>query len=65
MTMLYAMYQARSDMLEPLRIFSQFVSDSLEAQESAVTNNLMVRQVIAACDLFAKTKLTYQSPPLQ
>ena len=61
--MLYALYQARSDMLEPLRIFSQFISNTLEAQESAVTDNLMVRQVIAACDLFAKTKLTYQSPP--
>ena len=61
--MLYAMYQARSDLLEPLRSFSQFVSQSLESQESAVTNNLMVRNVIAACDLFAKTKLSYQSPP--
>jgi poly(3-hydroxybutyrate) depolymerase len=61
--MLYAMYQARSDMLEPLRSFSQFVSQSLESQESAVTDNLMVRNVIAACDLFAKTKLSYESPP--
>jgi len=61
--MLYAMYQARSDLLEPLRSFSQFVSQSLESQESAVTDNLMVRNVIAACDLFAKTKLSYESPP--
>ena len=61
--MLYAMYQARSDMLEPLRSFSQFVSQSLESQESAVTDNLMVRNVIAACDLFVKAKLSYESPP--
>ena len=61
--MLYAMYQARSDLLEPLRSFSHFIGQTLEAQDSAVTDNLMVRHIIATCELFSKTKLTYQSPP--
>jgi poly(3-hydroxybutyrate) depolymerase len=61
--MLYAMYQARVDMLEPLRVISDFVGNTLEMQGGAISDHLMVRQMIAACELFSKTKLTYQSPP--
>ena len=57
--MLYQAYQLQSDLMSPLRLMAQHLGSSLWLQK---TERSALRKVAAACDVFARLRLTHTRP---
>jgi polyhydroxyalkanoate depolymerase len=60
--MIYQSYQARSDALRPLRASAALAAASMRGSLGAWASVLPVANVIAACELFAQTRVTHTRP---
>jgi poly(3-hydroxybutyrate) depolymerase len=59
--MLYQAYQAHADFMVPVRAFASLAASRIGP---SFTENLgFVRNIMAACELIARTKLTHHRPP--
>lgn len=57
--MLYQAYQLQSDLLSPLRLMAQHFGSALWLRD---TERSILRQIAAACDVFARLRLTHARP---
>lgn len=58
--MLYQAYQLQTDLLSPLRLFTQWLSSALWFDQTEGTG---VRRVAAASDVLSRLRLTHSRPP--
>ncbi|MBX3610932.1 MAG: polyhydroxyalkanoate depolymerase [Hydrogenophaga sp.] len=58
--MLYQAYQTQSDLLSPWRLAAQTLASVLWVPR---TDRTWLRQIAAACDVFARLRLTHSRPP--
>ncbi|HYT98531.1 MAG TPA: polyhydroxyalkanoate depolymerase, partial [Casimicrobiaceae bacterium] len=63
--MLYHAYQAHEDALHPLRLLAKSALPALNLAVDAPTGDLGIRELAAACEVFAVAALTHQRPPLR
>ena len=60
--MLYDAYQARQDLLSPLRIFADITASALREPMGGPWANLLARQVGGAAELISRLRLTHEHP---
>jgi polyhydroxyalkanoate depolymerase len=60
--MIYQSYQARSDALRPLRASAAFAAASMRGPWGAWASLLPAANAVAACELFAQTRVTHARP---
>jgi poly(3-hydroxybutyrate) depolymerase len=58
--MLYQAYQLQSDLLSPMRLTAQCLSQSLWTEK---TERSLLRKMSAACDVLSRLRLTHSRPP--
>ncbi|QCB44925.1 polyhydroxyalkanoate depolymerase [Hydrogenophaga sp. PAMC20947] len=58
--MLYQAYQLQSDLMSPMRLTAQHLSQSLWMEK---TERSVLRKVTAACDVLSRLRLTHSRPP--
>jgi len=60
--MLYQLYQARQDVLAPLRITADLAGAVLQEPQAGPFGNFVVRGIAAAAEMICHTRLTHQRP---
>ncbi|HEY3181045.1 MAG TPA: polyhydroxyalkanoate depolymerase [Casimicrobiaceae bacterium] len=63
--MLYQAYQAHEDALQPFRFLAKSALPALNLAVDAPTGELGIRELAAACEVFAVAALTHQRPPFR
>jgi poly(3-hydroxybutyrate) depolymerase len=58
--MLYQAYQLQSDLMSPMRLTAQCLSQSLWTEK---TERSLLRKMSAACDVLSRLRLTHSRPP--
>ena len=58
--MLYQAYQAHADLMVPVRALASLAASRIAPP---FTENLGIRNIMAACELIARAKLTHHRPP--
>jgi poly(3-hydroxybutyrate) depolymerase len=61
--MLYRAYQMQSDLFEPMRLWANAARSWLDVLPSPVAGSRPLRELSAAFELFAKTRVTHHRPP--
>ena len=61
--MLYQLYQARQDLLAPLRITADLAGALLQEPQAGPCGNFLVRSMAAGAEMMCRTRLTHQRPP--
>ena len=61
--MLYQLYQARQDLLAPLRITADLAGALLQEPQAGPLGNFIVRSMAAGAEMICRTRLTHERPP--
>jgi poly(3-hydroxybutyrate) depolymerase len=61
--MLYQLYQARQDLLAPLRITADLAGAFLQEPQAGPCGNFVVRSMAAGAEMLCRTRLTHDRPP--
>src|SRR5277367_6401145 len=61
--MLYQLYQARQDLLAPLRITADLAGAMLQEPQAGPCGNFVARTIAAAAEMACRTRLTHDRPP--
>src|ERR1700678_1196005 len=61
--MFYQLYQARQDLLAPLRITADMAGALLQEPHAGPLGNFVVRSMAAAAEMACRTRLTHERPP--
>jgi len=61
--MLYQAYQAHADVMGPLRLMAQSTGALLKQPWPGFSDNVMVRTMMAACELVVRTGMSHSRPP--
>src|SRR5208282_704059 len=60
--MLYQVYQARQDLLAPLRVTADLAGALLQEPQAGPFGNFWIRSAAAAAELMCHTRLTHERP---
>ena len=60
--MLYQLYQARQDLLAPLRITADLAGAFLQEPQAGPCGNFLVRSMAAGAEMVCRTRLTHERP---